>query len=447
MPSWFGRLPAWLRILIPVLLVLAFVGAVTVAMNRSDHSEQALDESACSGLYDRFNLPERKSPAVDPSQPVMGWNPYNYKGTKATQEDMLGAASAMAHNGMQSAGYSFVNLDDGWQGPRDSTTHAMSADGSSYSCGLDRLSNFLHAHGFNFGIYTSASEQSCGGRAGSGNNVEQDVRQFAQWDVDLIKLDWCGADYTAAAVHELVGRWQKATRAAGRPMILMVNAGGAPVVLRQLGDPDDHTGQANAFRVEGDICPVWTYPPGSKGCGDPKFHLGVLEYLMRPDWKSIAELSGPGHFADPDMLEVGNGDLGYDEAQTQFSMWAMWSAPLVAGNNVASMNGRDGASKVLLNRSIIAVDQDKLGQPARLIATRDGVQYWRKAVMDGAVVAAVNVSDKTAPIKITTADADLADAQSAQDLWSRDTFPTKPGSYFSSTLRPHAVRVMKFLRQ
>lgn len=425
--------PRWLRILIVFGSIPVFAAAVTLALIQSVNGQMQA-QTACDGIYSQFPAVYGSPPKVDPSRPVMGWNPYNYDSTRATQQDVLAATTAMANNGMRAAGYRFVNLDDGWQSARRDSSGNLAADPKRFGCGIERLANFVHAAGFNFGIYASANTTSCTGLAGSAGHVEQDVRQFSRWGADLIKLDWCGASYDAGFVQRTVQRWQQAIKATGRRMILMVNAGGAPVVLQNLAP------YANAFRVSGDICPEWTYSSAKilNWCG-PQYHLGIRQYLAWPPWGMIQSLARPGHFADPDMLEIGNGP-SWEEEKTQMSMWAMWSAPLIAGNNVTAMD-RD-TRRILTNPQVIAVDQDPLCQVARLLYVRNGVQYWRKLVADGAVIAAVNLTDAPQSIRVTLAQTALSEAAKVQDLWSGQRFAS--ANYFQSVLRPHAVRVLKF---
>lgn len=424
--------PTWQKVLAVAVAILVSAGAVALALVRSVNGQMQA-QTACDNIYSQYPAVYGSPPKVDPSRPVIGWNPYNFYSTKATQVDILNTTTAMAKNGMRAAGYKFVNLDDGWQSAQRDSAGNLVPNPKLFGCGIGRLANFVHASGFDFGIYASANSTSCTGLAGSGDHVQQDVHQFAQWGVDLIKLDWCGASYDAGAAQRIAQSWQQAIRSTGRRMILMVNAGGAPVVLQNLAP------FVNSFRVDGDICPEWTYSNAKNlaWCG-PQYHLGIRQYLSWPPWGLIRSLVSPGHFPDPDMLEIGNGPT-WEEEQTQMSMWAMWSAPLIAGNDIVHMDS--DTLRVLTNPHILAVDQDRLGRVARLLYTRNGVQYWRKRVEGGVVLAAVNLTDSPRTIRLTLAQAAVG-ATKVQDLWTGQSFA--PASYFQSVLRAHAVRMLEF---
>jgi alpha-galactosidase len=387
----------------------------------------------CAHLYEKYPSAHLPPPTVNPNLPPMGYNPYNHLGGNATQEQVLSAAHHMATNGMRDAGYQFVDLDDGWQGSRDILGN-ITANEDRFSCGIAPLAQYVHDSGFRFGIYTSASGTSCGNLEGSGGHLKDDVRQFAKWEVDLIKLDWCGASYNKDDANDIINEWLTAIHENGRPMTLMVNVGGEWGILGMASK------LANSFRVEGDICGTWQFDAAVRACYHQGVNLGVKEYLLL-DWDRLGRLVTPGHFPDPDMMEIGNG-LNWNESLTQFTMWAMWSAPLIAGNDVTTMKPGDVPSEVMLNRAIIAIDQDPLAKPARLINQTADVQYWRKEVADGVVLAAINLGEQSAMIRITMDQVNVQNVQTVSDPWSGNRFV--PTSYYDSKLAPHAVRVLKF---
>jgi len=287
----------------------------------------------------------------------------------------------------------------------------------------------VHAAGFRFGIYTSPAPKACSGLDGSGGHVAADARTFARWGVDYVKLDWCGADYSPAGAAAIARTWRAALSATRRPMLLSINAGGAPSVGQWARSV------ASSWRVGGDICGSWynmTRPPSATGrrCYNRQYDEGIYDYLISPGLRQQAVLAGLGHYIDPDMLEVGTAAespsgkdrpgtaLTPDEARTNFAMWAMWSAPLIAGNDPRTMTGADPASTVLLNRQLIAIDQDPLGQAAILEPSPAGWQFWLKQLSGGrTALAIVNLADTPAAATFTwrqlglaTPPADLLDA-------------------------------------
>jgi alpha-galactosidase len=391
---------------------------------------QAAAPAAARECRDLVAALARTPPPVDPMRPAMGFNPFNTFGTTFDQSLIVTVVKAMARNGMRAAGYHYVILDDGWQGPRTAAGQ-ITADARLFPCGIKRLAGFVHREGFDFGVYTTPGPRSCGGRTGSAGHVRADARTFAGWGVDYVKLDWCNADYAPAAAAAIARQWRAAFDSTHRRMILSINAGGAPTVA-----PWAHA-VASSWRVGGDICGSWynqTRPPSptARRCYERVYHEGIFDYLTSAGIRSQAALAGPGHYIDPDMLEVGTlgespsgQDLTSDaldpaEAMTNFSIWAMWSAPLIAGNDPRTMHGTDPASQILLNHEIIAIDQDPLGRPATLIASPGAWQVWRKPLTGGrTAVAVVNLADTPAAAEFSWAQLGIsAQPASLRDLWA-----------------------------
>jgi alpha-galactosidase len=374
-------------------------------------------------------------PPVDPGSPVTGFDPYNTFGTTIDQGLIADVVTAMARNGMRAAGYRYVILDDGWQGDRAGSGQ-ITANPVRFPCGIQRLAAFVHAEGFRFGLYTSAAPQACSGRIGSGGHVADDVRTFASWGVDYVKLDWCGADYSSSGAAAIARTWRAALDATRRPIILSINAGGSPSVGQWA-----HV-TADSWRVGGDICGSWynqSRPPTAtaRRCYDRRYELGVYDYLTSPGLQEQAKLAGPGHYIDADMLEVGTASesssgkdlttpaLDAAEAGTNFAIWAMWSAPLIAGNDPRSMGGTDLASEILLNRQIIAIDQDPLGRPATLLPGSGNWQVWRKPLADGSTaVAVVNLADVPQSAVFSWAGlGETSPSVSVTDAWTHQSVP------------------------
>lgn len=381
-------------------------GAVAVAVGGIAGCSHAHEPGAAAACAQLAASPKVAPPPVDVRRPALGFDPFNTFGTTFDQALIVGVVKAMAGNGMRAAGYRYIILDDGWQGPRNAAGQ-LTADPYRFPCGIKQLAAFVHGEGFRFGLYTTPGSRSCAGRTGSAGHVAADVRTFARWGVDYIKLDWCDADYAPAAAAAIARRWRAAIASTGRPMILSINAGGSPTVA-----PWAHT-VANSWRTGGDICGSWYNqsrppPPTARRCyNDRRYHMGIADYLNSPVLRAEEPYAGPGHYLDPDMLEVGTAPesgvgpnlpgyaLTYSEARTNFSMWAMWSAPLIAGNDPRTMNGTDPASRILLNRQVISIDADPLGHPAVLVARRGTWQVWRKPLQGGRVaLAVVNLGDR-----------------------------------------------------
>ncbi|MBV9380030.1 MAG: glycoside hydrolase family 27 protein [Streptosporangiaceae bacterium] len=425
----------------------ALVTALSATGCGSAAPAETVPANVCSNLV---ASPVATPPPVDPGRPVMGFDPYNTFGITIGQALIAGAARAMVRNGMRSAGYGYIILDDGWQGGR-TPSGQLTADPGRFPCGIERLAAFVHAEGFRFGIYTSPAPRACSGRTGSAGHVAADARTFAAWGVDYVKLDWCGSDYSPSGAAAIARTWRAALSATRRPMILSINAGGAPSVGSWA-----HL-IANSWRVGGDICGSWynqtTLPPATaRRCYTRLYNDGIYDYLTSPGLQAQAALAGPGHYIDPDMLEVGTvSELssGKDlatyalvpaEAGTNFAMWSMWSAPLIAGNDPRAMNGADVASQILLNREIIAVDQDSLGHPATLLLSRGDWQVWRKPLSGGrAAVAVVNLANTPSTALFSWADLGIGgQPASLSDAWTQRGAPVT-GAGVRVQLAAHAT--------
>lgn len=428
-----------------VLAACAGALAVTAAAAGCTPVTNPLAPAAPDGCTQLAAARATAPPPVDPLRPTMGYDPFNTFGTTFSQKLILSIAAGMARNGMRAAGYRYIILDDGWQGPRNAAGQ-ITADSRRFPCGIKWLAGFLRREGFRLGLYTTPGTRSCADRTGSGGHAAADVRTFAGWGVDYIKLDWCNADYGTAAAAAIARQWRAAIAATGRPMILSINAGGSPTVAPWASTV------ANSWRIGGDICGSWYNqsrppPPTARRCyHDRRYHMGVADYLKSPVLRQESRYAGPGHYLDPDMLEVGTAPesgvgqnlpgyaLTFSEAETNFSMWAMWSAPLIAGNDPRTMSGQDPASRILLNRGIIAIDADPLAHPARLIPAgltghRDTWQVWRKPLSGGRVaLSIVNLGNR--PGRSVFSWAQLRSRHrpaQVTDLWAGRGLPVRRG--------------------
>jgi len=325
----------------------------------------------------------------------------------------------MASDGMRDAGYVYVNIDDTWEGERDAqgniTTNRKFPD-------MKALADYVHAKGLKLGIYSSPGPNTCAGYEGSYGHEAQDARTYAAWGIDYLKYDWCGARniYTDAEMPAVYQKMGDALLATGRPIVYS---------LCQYGREDVWTWGAdvggNLWRTTGDIRDTW----------DSMTRIGFAQ-------DSLARFAKPGHWNDPDMLEIGNGGMSADEYRTHMSLWSILAAPLLAGNDLRAMAPE--IRDILLNREVIAIDQDAGGrQGAR--AWQDGDrEIWTRELADGSrAVALFNRGD--APASITARWSSLGiRARRARDLWAhRDV---APGSEYTATVAAHGVVLLRVSR-
>ena len=297
--------------------------------------------------------------------PPMGWNSWNYFAGRVTDKDIRDSADQIVASGMKDAGYIYVNIDDTWEGERDASgvlhTNSKFPD-------MKALADYVHSKGLKLGIYSGPGPKTCAGYAGSLGHEEQDAKMYADWGIDYLKYDLCSfipavmqkqaPNDKAAQMRLMVAAYDKmgkALKATGRPIVYSLCQYGWDSVWEWapgLG--------GNLWRTTGDIEPRWQ---------------SIYDILSQQ--KGLASYAGPGHWNDPDMLEVGNGKLTLAENRTHFSMWAMLAAPLLAGNDLPHM--KPEIHDILTNHDVIAIDQDRLGHQARYIYSKGEVEVWARA--------------------------------------------------------------------
>jgi alpha-galactosidase len=281
----------------------------------------------------------------------MGWNSWNYFAGKIDAKTVRAIADAMVSSGMKAAGYTYINIDDTWEGGRDAQGNIQTNDKFP---DMKALADYVHSKGLKLGIYSSPGPKTCAGYAGSYGHEQQDAETYAKWGIDYLKYDYCSASkqigWKKDPMIESYRKMADALKATGRPIVFS---------LCQYGGFDVWQWGAsvggNLWRTTGDINDSWARMA----------HLGFDLQL------GLDRYAGPGHWNDPDMLEIGNGHMTPDEYRTHMSLWAILAAPLLAGNDLRHMSKQTAA--ILENRDVIAVDQDRLGREGYPIARyKDG---------------------------------------------------------------------------
>ncbi|MDR3792754.1 MAG: glycoside hydrolase family 27 protein [Terracidiphilus sp.] len=340
--------------------------------------------------------------------PPMGWNSWNFFFGKVTEQDIKNAADQIVATGMKDAGYVYVNIDDTWEGERDASgvlhTNQKFPD-------MKGLADYVHSKGLKLGIYSGPGSKTCAGYAASLDHESQDAQLYAQWGIDYLKYDLCsfGKDVMRAKAPNDEAEQMRLMVAAYDKMGKALKATGHPIVysLCQYGlDSVWEWGpsvNANLWRTTGDVQPNW---------------LSIVSIINQQ--AGLAKYAGPGHWNDPDMLEVGNGKLSLEENRSHFSMWAMLAAPLLAGNDLPNMKPEIKA--ILTNKDVIAIDQDKLGKQATRAYVDGEVEVWTRPLAGGAMaVAVLNVGQNrvaTHPFRLNLAKLGLHGAQKGRDLWT-----------------------------
>ncbi len=375
---------------------------------------------------DYATLPKVELPAIQnvpynglAKTPPMGWNSWNKFRTQIDDKTVRAIADAAVSSGMKDAGYIYINIDDGWQGTRD-------ADGALHPNpnfpDMRGLADYVHSKEMKLGIYSSPGPRTCAGFEGSYGHEEQDAKMYAAWGIDYLKYDWCSAsrvwkDADMRAAYQKMG---DALRKTGRPIVYSLCQYGRADVQ----DWGPEVG-GNLWRTTGDIRDRY----------DSMAKIGFAQ-------SDLAKYAGPGHWNDPDMLEIGNGGMTQDEYKTHFSLWAMIAAPLIAGNDLRIDNPEIKA--ILLNKEVIAVDQDPLGKGGSRVAQDGDIEVWAKPLAGGDYAVAI-FNRGTAEAKGTAAWKDFGwsgKSAAVRDLWAHADKGAVEGGY-SATVPAHGVVMLR----
>jgi len=314
--------------------------------------------------------------------PQMGWNSWNTFACDINEQLIRDTADAMVKLGLRDAGYQYVNIDDCWHGQRDADG-VIHPDPQRFPSGMKALADYVHSKGLKLGIYSDVGATTCGGRPGSRGHEYQDALTYARWGIDYIKYDWCDSKGLSAVGSYTTMR--DAIRASGRPMLFSMCEWGDNKPWEWAADV------GHSWRTTGDIYPCWDCELSHSAFS----RYGVLRILDRQ--AGLRKFAGPGHWNDMDMLEVGNG-MSADEDRAHFSIWAMLASPLILGNDLRNMS--DATLRILSNRDVIAISQDKLGIEAwKFMDVGGTLEYWAKPMAnDEWAVMILNRGERTADI-------------------------------------------------
>ncbi len=350
--------------------------------------------------------------------PPMGWNSWNHFACKVTAADVRAAADRSASNGMKAAGYTYINIDDCWQGKRDSqgNIHANQRFGD-----MKALADYVHSKGLKIGIYSSPGPKTCAGYEGSYGHEEQDAKQYAAWGFDYLKYDWCSASkvYKPSQMPEVYKKMHDALAKTGRPIVFSLCQYGLDRVWRWGASVG-----GNLWRTTDDISDRY----------DRMALIGFEQAGLQP-------FAGPGHWNDPDMLEVGNGGMSHDEYITHMSLWSLLAAPLLAGNDLSKVSPADLA--ILTNKEVIAVDQDPKGVQGRRVAEEGPLEVWAKPLADGGyAVGLFNRGESANPVTLNLHELGISGAAHIRDLWAHRDLGSFSGQY-TATVPKHGAVMLK----
>jgi len=335
-------------------------------------------------------------------------------------------AEAMVASGMRDAGYTYINIDDAWEGERDSNGEIHT---NSKFPDMKALADYVHSKGLKLGLYSSPGLKTCAGFEGSLGHEQQDANTYAKWGIDYLKYDLCGlrVQMKAAKSDDVAFKMMKdayikmrdALRATGRPIFYSLCQYGH----NQVWQWGESVG-GNAWRTTGDI--------------NDNFKSMVLIGFHQA---GLSKYAGPGHWNDPDMLEIGNGGMTTSEYQIHMSLWAILAAPLLAGNDLSKMTQE--TKDILLNKEVIAIDQDSLGKQGDRVWSEGSIEIWSRNLADGSKALGVfNLADTKAVTSIHLEDLGITGTVKARDLWLHKNVDAIDPSY-KATLAPHSVLLLR----
>ncbi len=362
--------------------------------------------------------------------PIMGWSSWNEFHIDIDEGLIKEQANAMVSSGMKDAGYSFINIDDGYFGGRDAKGNLLSHP-EKFPHGMKYLADYIHAKGLSAGIYSDAGKNTCGSHwdkdpfgigVGLYGYEKQDLELMLNtWEYDFIKVDWCGGEWIHLNEKEAytnIANWIQEIKPNTIYNICMWEFPGEWAIKI-----------ASSWRISGDITNKF------------KSILHIIDLNI-----DLGKYASPGHVNDMDMLQVGRG-MTYEEDKAHFSMWCMLNSPLLAGNDLRNMTQE--TISILTNKEVIALNQDSLVYQARKIGNYSDWQIWAKPLQSfqsgEMAVALLNRSNKKQSVRLRLKDIGM-DSQKGyvlRDLWEKMDYPVSQKKEVSFELKPHSIVVLK----
>jgi alpha-galactosidase len=442
--------------------------------------------------------------------PPLGWNSWNCFHVNIDEAKIRGAADAMAATGLIDHGWTYINMDDRWEGQRDAAGNIQSSEKIP---DMKALADYIHGKGLKIGLYSSPGPRTCAGAVASYQHEDQDAATYAGWTMDYLKYDWCSYGSIAAVIREK--RYAELLPADKQGELKSLAAENAVLSLRRYDrDPAwlDQTDlikdaeaksagwtkeqvlarlkevtasldalhaearklapdKAAAIEIDIDKAPyqkmrasldkvnrdivfsfcqygmgkVWEWGAETGG------NLWRTTGDISPSWNSVEshgfnqngleKWAGPGHWNDPDMLEVGNGNLTPDENYTHMTLWCMLSAPLLIGCDMPKMS--PFIVSIFSNDEVLAVSQDTLGRQGWRVHQSGSTEVWEKPLADGSLaVAFFNRGDAPADVSVQWSDLNLSGPQSMRDLWRQKDAGVQQSGY-SVNVAAHGAELFK----
>jgi alpha-galactosidase len=348
--------------------------------------------------------------------PPMGWNSWNTFTNRLSDALVRQTADSMVSTGMRDIGYQYINIDDFWQLVERDDEGNIQINKEKFPYGIKAVADYVHSRGLKLGIYSDAADLTCGGVAGSYGFEEQDAKAFADWGIDLLKYDYCGAPVEKDSAVLRYAAMSKALGKTDRSIVYSVCEWGRREPWTWAASLGGHY-----WRTTWDIRNAWNLSRYDAG------HNSVMQIL---DLNApLADYAGPGRWNDPDMLIVGiytnewaevnmEGIEGCndEEFKTHMSLWCLMAAPLLCGNDIRNMN--KATREILLNQEIIAINQDQLGKQAKRVRDDGDTEIFIKPMADKSwVIGLLNRSENDTKISVSWKELGLSGKWKVRDIW------------------------------
>ncbi len=373
--------------------------------------------------------------------PPMGWMTWNIYRGEISETKIKQTADVMVSSGMRDAGYNYIIIDDLWQGTRDASGK-ISPNATKFPSGIKALADYVHAIGLKLGIYSDAADNTCGGAVGSLNKEVIDAQTYASWGIDYLKYDYCNAPADQATAINRYKAMADALNNSGRDMVFAACEWGD----RNPWEWAAEKSNAQLWRTTWDIRDTWEFNDGDKN------HYGIMNSLDRHI--GLEYYAGPNRWNDPDMMVVGLYGTGIPsnafgangctdrEYQANMSLWAMIAAPLITSFELKTIN--DATKDILLNKEVIAINQDTLGDAATRIFKDGDIEVWARDLYDGGkAVAFLNRNNTvTKNISVNWSNLFIEGSYDIRDLWKHQLVGTSNTS-FNTNVLAHEVVLLK----
>ena len=376
--------------------------------------------------------------------PFMGWLSWNSVQGNISQKIIEQAVELFQNKGLYECGWNHIMMDDLWQGTRkaDGTPQP---NASRFPNGLKTVADYVHQNGMKFGLYTDAADRTCAGAFGSYGYEEIDAKTYAEWGVDVVKCDYCYAPDDVETAKKRYKALADAFAAAGNNTMLYICEWG----VREPWKWGAEVG-GRCWRISQDVRDCWT----GSGSG-----VGVVQSIEA--MKNLSAYQGVNRFNDSDMLCTGLHATGKssndlcggtgagmtdDEYATQFALWCMWSSPMALSFDPSKNTLTDADFKLLRNKELIALNQDRMGQQGDLISETDNLVVFAKDCENGDVALSVtnmSSSQKQATFDFSAIPAlDPTKTYTVRDVMENTEAGEATGT-FTTDVRKHATRVFR----